>query len=84
MFRGVMSSRMHLSVSAAASRFRIRFVILCKALALYVGSPYTIHGPLHHRHQHDPQQPPKAEQNGCRQRLEGYLSNQQRLALAVA
>ena len=26
----------------------------------------------------------KAEQNGCRQRLEGYLSCQQRLALAVA
>ena len=26
----------------------------------------------------------KAEQNGCRQRLEGYLSYQQRLALAVA
>jgi hypothetical protein len=25
-----------------------------------------------------------AEQNGCRQRLEGYLSCQQRLALAVA
>ena len=24
------------------------------------------------------------EQNGCRQRLEGYLSCQQRLALAVA
>jgi hypothetical protein len=24
------------------------------------------------------------EQNGCRQRLEGYLSYQQRLALAVA
>jgi hypothetical protein len=28
--------------------------------------------------------PTKAEQNGCRQRLEGYLSYQQRLALAVA
>jgi hypothetical protein len=27
---------------------------------------------------------PKGEQNGCRQRLEGYLSCQQRLALAVA
>ena len=26
----------------------------------------------------------KAEQNGCRQRLEGYLSCQQRLVLAVA
>jgi hypothetical protein len=26
----------------------------------------------------------EAEQNGCRQRLEGYLSRQQRLALAVA
>jgi hypothetical protein len=26
----------------------------------------------------------KGEQNGCRQRLEGYLSCQQRLALAVA
>jgi hypothetical protein len=26
----------------------------------------------------------QAEQNGCRQRLEGYLSCQQRLALAVA
>jgi hypothetical protein len=26
----------------------------------------------------------QAEQNGCRQRLEGYLSYQQRLALAVA
>jgi hypothetical protein len=26
----------------------------------------------------------EAEQNGCRQRLEGYLSCQQRLALAVA
>ena len=26
----------------------------------------------------------KAEQNGCRQRLEAYLSCQQRLALAVA
>ncbi len=26
----------------------------------------------------------KAEKNGCRQRLEGYLSCQQRLALAVA
>ncbi len=26
----------------------------------------------------------RAEQNGCRQRLEGYLSCQQRLALAVA
>jgi hypothetical protein len=26
----------------------------------------------------------KGEQNGCRQRLEGYLSSQQRLALAVA
>jgi hypothetical protein len=30
----------------------------------------------HHQHQD--------EQNGCRQRLEGYLSCQQRLALAVA
>jgi hypothetical protein len=30
------------------------------------------------------QTPTKAEQNGCRQRLEGYLSCQQRLALAVA
>jgi hypothetical protein len=33
------------------------------------------------------EQPPstnKDEQNGCRQRLEGYLSCQQRLALAVA
>ena len=29
-------------------------------------------------------QPTKGEQNGCRQRLEGYLSCQQRLALAVA
>jgi hypothetical protein len=29
-------------------------------------------------------QPHKGEQNGCRQRLEGYLSCQQRLALAVA
>jgi hypothetical protein len=29
-------------------------------------------------------QPTQAEQNGCRQRLEGYLSCQQRLALAVA
>ena len=28
--------------------------------------------------------PNKPEQNGCRQRLEGYLSCQQRLALAVA
>jgi hypothetical protein len=28
--------------------------------------------------------PTKGEQNGCRQRLEGYLSCQQRLALAVA
>ena len=28
--------------------------------------------------------PNKDEQNGCRQRLEGYLSYQQRLALAVA
>ena len=27
---------------------------------------------------------PKGEQNECRQRLEGYLSCQQRLALAVA
>jgi hypothetical protein len=27
---------------------------------------------------------PKGEQNGCRQRLEGYLSCQQRLPLAVA
>ena len=26
----------------------------------------------------------QGEQNGCRQRLEGYLSCQQRLALAVA
>ena len=26
----------------------------------------------------------EGEQNGCRQRLEGYLSCQQRLALAVA
>jgi len=26
----------------------------------------------------------KAEQNGCRQRLEGYLSCQQHLVLAVA
>jgi hypothetical protein len=26
----------------------------------------------------------KGEQNGCRQRLEGYLSYQQRLTLAVA
>jgi hypothetical protein len=26
----------------------------------------------------------KDEQNGCRQRLEGYLACQQRLALAVA
>ena len=26
---------------------------------------------------------PKGEQNGCRQRLEGYLSSQQRLALRV-
>jgi hypothetical protein len=26
----------------------------------------------------------KGEQNGCRQRLEGYLSCQQRLGLAVA
>jgi hypothetical protein len=26
----------------------------------------------------------KGEQNGCRQRLEGYLSCRQRLALAVA
>jgi len=26
----------------------------------------------------------KGEQNGCRQRLEGYLSCQQRLSLAVA
>jgi hypothetical protein len=35
---------------------------------------------------HDYRTPPpnKAEQNGCRQRLEGYLSCQQRLALAVA
>ena len=31
---------------------------------------------------HEP--PTKAEQNGCRQRFEGYLSCQQRLALAVA
>ena len=30
------------------------------------------------------ERPTKAEQNGCRQRLEGYLSCQQRLALAVA
>ena len=29
-------------------------------------------------------EPTKGEQNGCRQRLEGYLSCQQRLALAVA
>jgi hypothetical protein len=29
-------------------------------------------------------QPTKGEQNGCRQRLEAYLSCQQRLALAVA
>jgi hypothetical protein len=28
--------------------------------------------------------PTKGEQYGCRQRLEGYLSCQQRLALAVA
>jgi hypothetical protein len=26
----------------------------------------------------------QGEQSGCRQRLEGYLSGQQRLALAVA
>ena len=31
-----------------------------------------------------PKQAQRAEQNGCRQRLEGYLSCQQRLALAVA
>ena len=30
------------------------------------------------------QKPHKGEQNGCRQRLEGYLSCQQHLALAVA
>jgi hypothetical protein len=29
-------------------------------------------------------EPTKGEQNGCRQRLEGYLSCQQRFALAVA
>jgi hypothetical protein len=41
----------------------------------------------HHSH-HDfigaNHRPIKGEQNGCRQRLEGYLSCQQRLALAVA
>ena len=31
-----------------------------------------------------PQPTTKAEQNGCRQLLEGYASCQQRLALAVA
>jgi hypothetical protein len=31
-----------------------------------------------------PKRTTKGEQNGCRQRLEGYLSCQQRPALAVA
>jgi hypothetical protein len=36
-------------------------------------------------HDMKPSSPPtKGEQNGCRQRLEGYLSYQQRLVLAVA
>jgi hypothetical protein len=44
---------------------------------------------MHWGHETPPRQSPmipptKAEQNGCRQRLEGYLSCQQRLALAVA
>ena len=34
-------------------------------------------------HEHDYREN-KGEQNGCRQRLEGYLSCQQRLSLAVA
>jgi hypothetical protein len=38
---------------------------------------------LQHDYSHD-HRPIKAEQGGCRQRLGGYLSCQQRLALAVA
>jgi hypothetical protein len=56
--------------SFAGREFSVERVITFHRSAL---GPYEARKPL-----------PKAEQNGCRQRLEGYLSCQQRLPLAVA
>jgi hypothetical protein len=55
---------------------------LCQIQTIFAQRSYYPDGRTYGSHRHHHQR--KAEQNGCRQRLEGYLSCQQRLALAVA